>query len=259
MKKLIAVMLTLCMLCAASAALADKLVMATNAAFAPYEYVDETMTQYGGFGGIDVEIADLLAKKLGYEGVEVADMEFDSVILSVQQGKADIAMAGLTANAERMANVYFSFPYTTGVQVIIVKEGSPITTADDLFVEGKNYTIGVQMATTGDLYCTWDIEDEGLGTVSRFPTGAEAVMALISGKVDCVVIDNEPAKAFVAANEGAGLMILDTEYVEEDYAIAVAKDDTEFLGKLSAAMQDMMADGTIQAIVEKYIPAEEAE
>ncbi len=248
MKKLLALVMTLCLLCATSA-MAETLTVATNAAFPPYEYYDgETPV------GIDIEIADAIAKKLGYEGAVVADMDFDSIISAVQSGKADFAMAGMTATPERMANVYFSFPYATGIQVVIVKEDSPITSADDLFEEGKNYTIGVQLSTTGDLYTTWDIEDEGLGTVSRFNTGNDAVMALISGKVDCVVIDNEPAKAFVAANEG--LKILDTEYVEESYAIAVSQGNVDLLGKITAALQDLIADGTVDAIIEKYIPAE---
>lgn len=250
MKKLLALVMTLCLLLGATA-MADTLTMATNAAFPPYEYYDgETIV------GIDVEIADAIAKKLGYEGVVVNDVDWDSIISEVKSGKADFALAGMTAKPDRMANVYFSFPYTTGIQVIIVKEGSPILTVDDLFAEGNNYTIGVQLATTGDVYTTMDIEDEGLGTIARFATGNDAVMALISGKIDCVVIDNEPAKAFVAANPDAKLMILETEYVEEDYAIAISHDKIEFLGQVSAALQDLIADGTVAAIIEKYIPAE---
>lgn len=248
MKKLIALALMLCLLMG-SAALADTLTMATNAAFPPYEYYDGEVIV-----GIDVEIADAIAKKLGYEGVVVADVEFNSIISEVNSGKADFALAGMTANAERMANVYFSFPYAVGIQAIIVKEGSPITSVDDLFAEGNNYTIGVQLSTTGDVYTTMEIEDEGLGTVARFQTGNEAVMALSDGKIDCVVIDNEPAKAFVAHNEG--LKILDTKYAEESYAIAIAKNNVEFLGKVTAALQDLIADGTVDAIIEKYIPSE---
>lgn len=249
MKKLLALTMTLCLLFGA-AATAETLTMATNAAFPPYEYYDgETIV------GIDVEVADAIAKKLGYEGAVVSDVEFDSIISEVASGKADFALAGMTALPDRMANVYFSFPYATGIQAIIVKNDSPIASVDDLFVPGNNYTIGVQLSTTGDLYTTWDIEDEGLGTVSRFATGNDAVMALVSGKVDCVVIDNAPAKAFVAANADAGLKILETEYVEEDYAIAIAKDRVEFLGQVSAALQDLIADGTVAAIIEKYIPS----
>jgi polar amino acid transport system substrate-binding protein len=155
----------------------------------------------------------------------------------------------MTVTEERQQSVDFSDSYATGVQVIIVTEDSPITCADDLFGDG-NYTIGVQNATTGDLYCTWDIEDEGLGTVQRYNKGADAVQALITGKVDCVVIDNEPAKAFVAANEG--LTILDTEYVTEDYAIALAK-GSSLTEPVNAALQELIADGTVQSILDKYI------
>lgn len=254
MKKLMALVLALALVLTATAAFAEKLTMATNASFAPYEYADAEMTQFGGYAGIDVEVADALAKKLGYEGVLVDDMEFDSVVMSVQNGKSKIAMAGLTASAERMKQVYFTFPYATGVQVIIVKEDSPIKSVDDLYADGAYHVIGVQNATTGDLYANWYLADDGKGEVKPYPTGSEAVMDLVNGKLDCIIIDNEPAKAFVKVN--AGLKILETEFAEEDYAIAVAKDDLLFLGQISAALQELIADGTVAAIVEKYIPSD---
>lgn len=221
-----------------------KLTMGTNAEFPPYEYYEGNKVV-----GIDAEIAAAIAEKLGLELV-IEDMEFDSIISSVKGGKIDMGMAGMTVTDERLEEVNFTTSYATGVQVIIVREDSPITSADDLF-GGNNYTIGVQLATTGDLYATWDIEDEGLGTVDRYNKGADAVMALKSGKVDCVIIDNEPAKAFVAANEG--LKILDTEYAVEDYAIAVSKDNPELYEKINAALEELIADGTVQSIVDKYI------
>jgi polar amino acid transport system substrate-binding protein len=219
------------------------LIMATNAEFPPYEYYegDEVV-------GIDAEIAAAIAEKLGLT-LEIQDMAFDSIIPALTSGKADVGLAGMTVTEDRLQSVDFSDSYATGVQVIIVTEDSPITSADDLFGDG-NYTIGVQNATTGDLYCTWDIEDEGLGTVQRYNKGADAVQALITGKVDCVVIDNEPAKAFVAANEG--LKILDTEYVSEDYAIALAK-DSDLTESVNAALNELIADGTVQSILDKYI------
>ena len=222
--------------------------MATNAEFPPYEYYEgDTVT------GIDVEIAQAIAAKLGLT-LQVEDMEFDSVISAVQGGKADIGMAGMTVTEERLEEVNFTESYATGVQVIIVTEDSDITSADDLFAEGANHTIGVQLATTGDLYTTEDIEAAGLGTVDRYNKGADAVMALKNGKVDCVVIDNEPAKAFVEANEG--LKILETEYVTEDYAIAVSKDNEALHTAVDAALQELIADGTVQSIIDKYITAE---
>ena len=248
MKKLLALVLAIAMTLSFTAALADTLTMATNASFPPYEYYEgETIV------GIDVEICAAVAEKLGME-FEVADMDFDAIIGAVQSGKADVGMAGMTVTEERQMMINFSTSYATGIQSVIVKNDSPITCVDDLFVEGKNYTIGVQLSTTGDLYTTWDLEDYGLATINRYPSGNEAVMALQAGMVDCVVIDNEPAKAYVAANPG--LKILETEYVTENYAACFAKGDP-LLAEFNAALEELIADGTIAAIIEYYIPTEE--
>ena len=227
---------------------AGKLIMATNAAFPPYEYIEGNEIV-----GIDAEIAGAIAEKLGLELV-IDDMEFDAIIESVKGGKADIGLAGMTVTDERKESVNFTATYATGVQVVIVTEDSAITSVDDLFAEGASHLIGVQRNTTGDLYSTWDLEDAGLATVERYSKGAEAVQALITGKVDCVVIDNEPAKAFVAANEG--LKILETEYILEDYAAAMNKDNTALYEAVNAALEALIADGTVQSIIDKYIPAE---
>ena len=243
MKKLTACFLALVMTLSCTAALADKLVMATSADFPPYEYIDGE-----AYVGIDIEIAEALAEKLGYDGLEVNDMDFNSVISQVATGKANIGMAGLSATSERMANIYFTPSYATGIQAVIVKEGSPITSVDDL--ANGSYKIGVQMGTTGDIY----VSDEFGDNAVQFYSGIEAVEALKNGKVDCVIIDNEPAKSFVKANEG--LTILETKYAEESYAICISKDNVELLGKVSAALQDLMADGTVDTIISKYIPAE---
>ena len=256
MKKIIALVLVM-MFCVSGLAFADakpELHMGTNANFPPYEY-HEYIDDVDTIVGIDAEIAAAVAEYLGYELV-IDDMEFGAIITAVQTGKIDFGMAGMTVTEERLESVNFSDTYATGIQAIIVPEGSEIASADDLTVEGKNYIIGVQEATTGDLYCTRDIEDEGLGTVERFKNGADAVQALLTGKVDCVVIDNEPAKAFVAANEG--LVILETAYAVEDYAIAISKDNEELLNKVNEALKALTEDGTIPAIIEKYIPAEDA-
>ena len=225
-----------------------KLVMATNAQFPPYEYYEGD-----SIVGIDAEIAEAIAQKLGLELV-VEDMEFDSITTAVSTGKADIGMAGMTVTEERLDEVDFTESYATGVQVVIVTEDSDITSVDDLFAEGANHVIGVQRNTTGDIYTTGDIEDAGLGTIDRYSKGADAVMALSTGKVDCVVIDNEPAKAFVA--EIDGLKILETEYIEEQYAGAMSKDNTALYEAVNAALKELIADGTVQGIIEKYIPAE---
>ena len=228
---------------------AGKLHMATNAAFPPYEMISDN----GGFEGIDVEIATAIAQKLGLELV-VDDMEFNSVIISVQGGKSDIAMAGLTVTDERKQNVDFTESYATGVQVIIVPEGSDIQTVDDL---ANDKMIGVQDGTTGYIYCSAKVADGGYGEdhVSSYPNGAMAIEALKGGKVDAVVIDNEPAKAFVAANDG--LKILDTEYIIENYAIGISKDNPGLRDAVNNALKELIADGTVKTIVDKYINAGE--
>ena len=227
---------------ATPAAPQEKLTMGTNAFFPPYEFYDDD----NKIAGIDAEIAAAIAEKLGMELV-IEDMDFDVILIALETDKIDMGMAGMTVTPERLENVNFSDAYATGIQAIIVKEGSDITGPDDL--EGKK--IGVQLGTTGDIYASDDYGDEN---VERYPKGAEAVMALNSGKVDCVIIDNEPAKAFVEANDG--LVILDTEYAVEDYAIAIAKDNTELLDKINGALRALTADGTIQSIIDKYINAE---
>ena len=224
------------------------LTMATNAAFPPYEYIEG-----GEIVGIDAEIAGAIAEKLGLE-VQIEDMEFDAIIEAVKSGKADIGLAGMTVTPDRAEEVNFTASYATGVQVVIVTEDSAITSVDDLFAEGASNVIGVQRNTTGDLYTTWDLEDAGLATIDRYSKGAEAVQALKTGKVDCVVIDNEPAKAFVAEVEG--LKILDTEYILEEYAGAMSKDNAELFEAVNVALEELIADGTVQAIIDAYISAE---
>lgn len=224
-----------------------KLTMGTNAAFPPYEFYEGS-----NIVGIDAEIAGAIADKLGLELV-IEDMEFDAIITAVQTGKIDIGLAGMTVTDERKEAVNFTSSYATGVQVVIVAEDSPIASVDDLFAEGASHVIGVQRNTTGDLYCTWDLEDEGLATVDRYSKGVDAVQALMTGKVDCVVIDNEPAKAFVESM--GGLKILDTAYALEDYAGAMDKTRPELYAAVNAALEELIADGTIAAIVNKYIPA----
>ena len=217
------------------------LTMGTNATFPPYEYKDGDDVV-----GIDAEIAQAMADKLGLQ-LEIVDMEFDSLVASVQSGKIDMSLAGMTVTEERKQNVDFTDSYATGVQVIIVKEDSDIASADDL--EGK--LIGVQQGTTGHLYCS---DDFGEDNVIPYANGATAVQALLQGKVDCVVIDQEPAKAFVEANEG--LKILETAYTTEDYAAAVSKDNPALTAALNSALQELKDDGTIQGILDKYIKAE---
>ena len=204
-----------------------KLTMSTNAQFPPYEMT----TDDGGFEGIDVEIATAIAEKLGLE-LDILDMDFDSALLAVQQGKSDIVMAGVTVNEDRQLVMDFTDSYATGVQVIIVKEGSDVTI--DNMGEGL---IGTQRGTTGNIYCT---DDYGEEHVMAYDDGFTAVQALMNGQVDCVVIDNAPAQEFVKNN--AGLTILDTEYANEDYAIGLNKGNTALLDAINAVLDDYTED-----------------
>lgn len=277
MKKLLAIVLAAAMLCAAmltmlscdsdstkteettAADTKTTLIMATNANFPPYEYKEGN-----GYAGIDVEIATEIAKKLGMT-LEIKDVEFGSIVAGVQTGKYDIGMAGMTVNDERKQQVNFSDSYAKGIQVVIVKEGSEYKSVDDFFVldaEGNHTAVkegvlvGVQQNTTGDIYCSDTLENFGFGEdkVKRYSNGADAVAALASGKLSAVVIDDQPAKEFVKANEG--LTILEGSYADEDYAIAVGKENSELLKKINKALKELTDDGTIAKIVAKYIKAE---
>ena len=219
----------------------DVLVMGTNAEFPPYEFYegDEIV-------GIDAEIAEAIAEKLGKELV-IEDMKFDAVLMAMQTGKIDMALAGMTVTEDRLENMDFSNSYATGIQSIIVPEGSDIKSPDDL----TDKKIGVQSATTGDIYATDDYGDE---FVERYNKGADAILALKKGAIDCVVIDNEPAKVF--AEENPELQILDTEYLIEEYAVAVEKGNTELLEKINEALEELTADGTLESIIDKYIKAD---
>ena len=224
------------------------LIMATNAEFPPYEYHDSSQTGPDGTDivGIDAEIAGAIAEKLGKELV-IEDIAFDSLIPELQSGKADLVAAGMTVTEDRLVNVDFSDTYATAVQSIIVTSDSEIAGPDDL--AGKK--IGVQQGTTGDLYATDDFGDEN---IDRYPKGVDAVQALIQGKVDAVIIDNEPAKVFVGDNDN--LKLLETAYAEEEYAIAVKKGNTELLEQINTVIQELKDSGEMDEIIGKYITAE---
>ena len=218
-----------------------KLIMSTNAAFPPYEMTDDS----GNVVGIDAEIAAAIAEKLGLE-LQIDDMDFDAAQLAVQNGKSDICMAGLSVTGDRLLVMDFSDSYATGVQVVIVKEGSDVT-LDNL----GEQMIGTQRATTGNIYCT---DEFGEDHVVAYDDGIVAVQDLVNGKVDCVVIDQAPAQEFVAANPG--LTILDTEYANEDYAIGMAKGNTALVEAVNGALNELISDGTVQSIIDSYITAE---
>ena len=255
MKKFLAVLLAALMICVSFVACSSEkksddtntdtqetLTMVTNAEFPPYEYKEGDKVV-----GIDADVAQAIADKLGMK-LEIVDTKFDAIIPGVQSGKYDMGMAGMTVTPDREQSVAFSDSYATGIQSIIVKQGSDIKSVDD---HSEKTKIGVQLGTTGDIYAKDDFGDEA---VQEFDKGADAVQALLAGKIDCVIIDNEPAKSFVASNEG--LEILNTSYAEEEYAICFKKDNTELQTKVNGALKELIADGTLQKIVNKYIKAE---
>ena len=230
-----------------------KLIMSTNAQFPPYEMVADGEGFNGtGFEGIDIEIAAALADKLGLELV-IDDMDFDAALLAVQNNSADMMLAGLSYSEERDEVVDFSDPYATGVQVVIVKEGSGVT-MDNL----GEYMIGTQRGTTGFIYASDTPENGGYGEdhLIGYDSGVTAVQELINGTIDAVIIDQQPAEAYVAANPDAGLTILDGNWVEEDYCLAVDEGNTALLDALNTAMNELKSDGTLDAIVATYITAE---
>ena len=250
MKKLIALILSALLLLSMAACSGGdkgmtiekgKLIMSTNAEFPPYEMT----TDDGGFAGIDIEIAQAIAEKLGLELV-IDDMDFNAALLAVQQGKSDMVMAGVTVDPDRQKVMDFSNSYATGVQVIIVKEDSNVT-ADTL----GDFVIGTQKGTTSDIYCS---DDFGAEHVTTYDSSITAVQALINGQVDCVVVDNAPAQELVKANPG--LKILETEYITENYAIGFNKGNTQLQEAVNKALAELTADGTIQKIIDKYITAE---
>lgn len=249
MKKVLSMVLVLMILCA-SAAMAETLKMGSSIDFAPYEYYDD---ETGDIIGIDVEIAQAVCDKLGYD-LEIVDMQFDSIIAAVVSGKVDFGMSGFTVTEERKQNVDFSTTYTTAKQSVIVPVDSEITSVDDLLNPENAFSIGVQIGTTGDLYITDDVEANGLQhTIERYNKAPDAIVALNSGKVDCVIIDDQVALAFVNSNEG--LKLLDTAYALEEYAICFAKESALY-DSFNTALEELIADGTVQSIIDKYITAE---
>ena len=200
------------------------LTMSTNAAFPPYESTDDS----GNVVGIDADIAAAIAEKLGLK-LQIDDMDFDGALV-----------------------LDFTDTYANGVQVVIVPEGSDITSIEDM--QGKR--IGTQRGTTGYILCSSPVEDGGFGeeNVVPYDDAIAAVKALKNGQIDCVVIDNAPAQELVKANPG--LTTLETEYANEKYAIGVAKGNTALLDAVNGALKELMEDGTIQSIIDKYIPAD---
>ena len=209
---------------------------------APFGYIDKD----GKNAGYDIVFAERFAKDLGVK-VKYTSVDPAARVDVLTSNKVDITLANFTVTDERKNVMDFSDSYATGIQSIIVPEGSDITSPDDL--AGKK--IGTQRGTTGYIYCSDDFGDDA---VVAYDDGLTAVQALNNGQVDAVVIDNAPAKEFVAANPG--LVLLDTSYAEEDYAIGMAKGNTALEDAVNAALEELKADGTLQSIVDKYITAE---
>ena len=247
MKKLFAMVLVLMMLMASAAhADGDKLIVGASCDFPPYEYYDGE-----DIVGIEVEMLQVIAERLNLE-FEIQDMAFDSIIAAVTSGKVDVGMSGFTVTEERKLSVDFTISYTKAKQSVVVPaEGSQINDVEDLYAEGATFAVGVQNSTTGDLYITADVEDMGLLLdIQRFVKYPDAINALKSGKLECVILDDQVAKAFVAENPD--LKMLDTAYADEDYAMCLAKDNP-LTEQINAVLEEMLEDGTMQAIIDKYI------
>lgn len=248
----------ICTILTSCAPAEGKLKMATSADFPPYEFLDENKN----IVGIDIEIAQAVAEKIGYELV-VENVPFKYIVDDVSEGKYDIGISALTVDDERKEKVSFSDTYAKGVQVIIVKDDCPYSKLEEFYASFDDLDnpvsikagvrIGVEEDTTGDSYASADTRDWGFGedNVKRYKTGEEAVKALINGDITAVIIDNGPAEEFV--KENTGLHILETAYVDEDYAICVSKNNLDLLGKINNALAELRKDGSIDRIIERYI------
>ncbi len=217
---------------------AGKLVMLTNAAFPPFEYIKDNKPT-----GVDVEVAQAIADDLGVQ-LEVVDMNFDLLIDALKSGKGDVVLAGMTIKPERLEQVDFSKEYVKSSQYVIIKAGSGVT-ADKL----DGLTIAVQEGTTGDFYATDDIQAK---EVLRFKSGVEAGSALQSGKCDAVIIDKLPAEK-IAANSSGALEVLPDELTQESYAVAVAKNQKDLLDAVNKTIDRLIADGTIDSLIVKHM------
>ena len=228
-----------------------KLIMVTNASFPPYEMTDDDNNVIG----IDPDIAQVIADKLGLELV-IDNIDFDAALLAVQEGRADVMLAGMSYSEERDLVMDFSDTYATGYQVIIVREDDDRIAGgnDDLMLvdaEGnviEDVQIGVQRGTTGELYCQ---DSYGVDKVTSLDNGSVAVQALLNGQVDCVVIDIGPAEEYVEANPG--LKIVEGAYTIEDYCVGVSEGNTALLEAVNKALNEMIDDGTVDEIMNQYI------
>ena len=226
-----------------SPVLADgKLTVGTNAEFPPFEFVGDD----GEPDGFDVALIKAIGEKLGVE-VEMENMEFDALVASIGS-KIDIAIAGMTVSDERKKSVDFSDPYYDALQYVILPEGSEIATFDDL--AGK--TIGVQPGTTGDFIASDDVDG---ATVKQYNKGVDAVNDLVNGRLDCVIIDKNPALVFAGKFEGQLTAVDGAQFgfEVENYAIAIPKGDSALLNAVNGALKEIREDGTFDELVKTYI------
>ena len=244
MKKIFAVLLAALVLALGTAGLAEDatLVVGTNAEFAPFEFIGDD----GQPAGIDIDLINAIGEKIGM-AIQIENMSFDALIPALASGKIEATISGMTITEDRKQSVLFSDPYYQASQKIIVKEGSAVAGEADL--AGKK--IGVQLGTTGDLYVTEKFTD---ATVDRYDKGIDAVQDLVNGRLDAVVIDEEPANVFVS--QAQGLIVLEDRLSDEAYGIALPLGQDELLAKINQALSDLKADGTVDAIYEKYKTAE---
>ena len=220
-----------------SAMAKDKIFVGTNAEFPPFEYLDK-----GEVTGFDIELVNELGKVMDAD-VKVLDMSFDGLLPTLQMKKVDLVIAGMTATEERKKTVSFTQPYYTASQVIIVKEGNnSIKSFDDL----KGKKVAVMLGFTGDTIVS---EIEGV-SIERFNAAYAGIMALQADKVEAVVLDSEPAKNYVKQNPGLVLAEADAE--QEEYAIALRKNDKALLEKVEKALAEIKANGTYDALIKKY-------
>lgn len=220
-----------------SAMAKDKIFVGTNAEFPPFEYLDK-----GEVTGFDIELVNELGKVMDAD-VKVLDMSFDGLLPALQMKKVDLVIAGMTATEERKKTVSFTQPYYTASQVIIVKEGNnSIKSFDDL----KGKKVAVMLGFTGDTIVS---EIEGV-SIERFNAAYAGIMALQADKVEAVVLDSEPAKNYVKQNPG--LVLADADAEQEEYAIALRKNDKALLEKVEKALAEIKANGTYDALIKKY-------
>ena len=249
--KILALVLALVMVmftfagCGKKEAAAEQLVFGTNAEFPPFEFVASEGV-IGEFDGIDMAIADLIAKDNGMTAA-ISNMEFDSLLIALQNGQVDAVIAGMTVTEERLEEVNFSTPYYQATQVMIVKEDSDIEKAADM----ADKTIAVIQGYTGEI-C---VNEMGYSYTS-FKKGTDAVMELVNGKADVVVIDSATAGKYVSDNEGLKIVEDAEAFASEEYAIAVAKENTELLDKINASIEKLLNEGKVGELADKYSVAE---